>query len=356
MNAVHSGNVTGFISGGTFSSEPGQDLLAEGFKPYKNADGSYGVTEETIYTVTVSDGDTTTSFQVPEGGMIDAPVAPADRAGYTFAGWETAGGTPVEFPYTVKGNLALVSTWTLDAPTVSVSADVEKPVEGDTVTLTATAASDADVDFAYQWLLDGKLIAGETGSTLKVTRPGSYSVRVTATDAADLSAEATSDALAVTFSPAEEPTPKPEPDQTVTVTFMYGDKVYATVEVPVDGSIPADKLPADPTWEGYVFSGWYVDAKNMTPETLVNLETDVFGSDTTLYAGFVPEGAQQPVEPAEPVAPDQRPAGDQGPAADEKNDQLAQTSDPTSLVPVAVAGAAGVSALAGALVARRRQR
>ncbi len=60
--------------------------------------------------------------------------------------------------------------------------------------------------------------------------------------------------------------------------------------------------------------------------------------------------------PEQKPATDQKPADEQKPAADEKNDQLAQTSDPTSLVPVAVAGAAGVSALAGALVARRRQR
>ena len=79
-----------------------------------------------------------------------------------------------------------------------------------------------------------------------------------------------------------------------------------------------------------------------------------------IYAGWLPAGQQSdggPVTtPEQKPATDQKPAGDQKPAADEKGGQLAQTSDPTSLVPVAVAGAAGVSALAGALVARRRQR
>lgn len=68
-----------------------------------------------------------------------------------------------------------------------------------------------------------------------------------------------------------------------------------------------------------------------------------------------PADGQEPTDGQTPVS-DQEPAGDQGPAADEKGDQLAQTSDPTSLAPVAVAGGAGVAALAGALVARRRRR
>ncbi len=70
-----------------------------------------------------------------------------------------------------------------------------------------------------------------------------------------------------------------------------------------------------------------------------------------------PDPTPDPTPDTEPdQGTDPEPAGDQGPAADEKGDQLAQTSDPTSLVPVAVAGGAGVAALAGALVARRRQR
>ncbi len=126
-----------------------------------------------------------------------------------------------------------------------------------------------------------------------------------------------------------------------TVTLVYGTGKTETVEV-ANGALLA--MPETPTYDGYTFLAWYTD-EGLTQE--YDFSTPVTG-DLTLYAGWLPAGQQGGGGPV--TTPEQKPA------ADEKNDQLAQTSDPTSLVPVAVAGAAGVSALAGALVARRRQR
>lgn len=174
--------------------------------------------EGTYYTVTtdMSSVGLGASKQIVEGGKTAKfPADDPERAGYDFAGWKAAEDTGWTFEKPVTKDLTVAPQWTLVAPKVTVNADNAKPVEGDTVTLTATAEHDAeDVTFTYQWSKDGKAIDGATEATLKVTEPGEYAVEVTAKDAAGLTAEAASDAVKVAFStkpagPDPDPSDKP---------------------------------------------------------------------------------------------------------------------------------------------------
>ena len=133
--------------------------------------------------------------------------------------------------------------------------------------------------------------------------------------------------------------------ETVTVTFMCGDKVHATVKVEKNSTIPADQVPADPVLEGRVFVGWYLSPYEMTDESLVDLGHAAFGSDVTLYAGFVPAGAVD-------ATPEPGASADAGQAAD-----LPKTGDAAAVAPLVASGVSGVAALvAGAEVLRRRSK
>jgi len=53
-------DLTGFITGGTFSSEVAEEFCAEGFAPVDNGDGTYGVKEETPAVAKIGDTEYTT--------------------------------------------------------------------------------------------------------------------------------------------------------------------------------------------------------------------------------------------------------------------------------------------------------
>lgn len=132
-------------------------------------------------------------------------------------------------------------------------------------------------------------------------------------------------------------------DQPIEITFMVGDEPYYMARI-FPGETLADKLPKDPVWEGHTFAGWYAqlaeDGKTVVPESKVDPEKTVFEASTTLYAGFVTAGDSTPVASG----------------ADEKPSGLPKTSDVVSFLPAIVAGAAGVTAAAGAVVLRKRSK
>ncbi len=138
----------------------------------------------------------------------------------------------------------------------------------------------------------------------------------------------------------------PSPDEDIIeITFMVGDEVYKIVEVERGSGIPANLIPADPVWEGHTFVGWYAQVNEdgtVVEDSKADLEKDSFGTDLTLYAGFVPEDAE------EDTKPESKPA--------DKNDALAQTSDPTSVAPLVATAVAGVGVVAGAVTLRRRNK
>lgn len=334
------------ISGGSFSTRPDDALLATDLKAYERPDGSFGVAEPgNIFNVTI-DGK---KAQLAEGEKLAKPADPAARVGYTFLGWYADGSdTPYDFNAPVNDDLTVSQRWSLDAD-VSVSVSDPKPTEGDTVTLSASATSAAPgVSYAYQWLLDGKEIAGATQATYAATTDGTYTVRVTATDADQVAWTFTSAPVSLAFAAA--PQPEQPAEKTYDVTFVWADGSTVTyLDIPEGSYVNA---PTDaPTIDGWTFTGvWYTTrSADGTLSGVFDPKTTPVTSDLTLYAGWVPAGQQ-----GQPEVPQTTPVEQQKPA-DEKSGKLAQTSDPTSAAPVAVAAAAGVSALAAAVATRRKR-
>lgn len=120
---------------------------------------------------------------------ITAPTT--TRAGYTFAGWYN-GDAKWDFATGVTADLTLTAKWTLDAPTVSLTADKNNVTYGTEITLTATATHTAsgNITYAYEWYKgesETPVLTGE-GDTYKsltienVNDSGSYTVKVTASD------------------------------------------------------------------------------------------------------------------------------------------------------------------------------
>lgn len=334
------------ISGGSFSTRPDDALLATDLKAYERPDGSFGVAEPgNIFNVTI-DGK---KAQLAEGEKLAKPADPAARVGYTFLGWYADGSdTPYDFNAPVNDDLTVSQRWSLDAD-VSVSVSDPKPTEGDTVTLSASATSAAPgVSYAYQWLLDGKEIAGATQATYAATTDGTYTVRVTATDADQVAWTFTSAPVSLAFAAA--PQPEQPAEKTYDVTFVWADGSTVTyLDIPEGSYVNA---PTDaPTIDGWTFTGvWYTTrSADGTLSGVFDPKTTPVTSDLTLYAGWVPAGQQ-----GQPEVPQTTPVEQQKPA-DEKGGKLAQTSDPTSAAPVAVAAAAGVSALAAAVATRRKR-
>ena len=161
--------------------------------------------EPTTYTVTFVGAEGVENQTVEEGKTAEEPTVTAP-AGYTFAGW-LLNGEKYDFSTPVTSDIMLAASWSLNAPTVSLAASNESPVEGDTVTITATAEQPAaDLTFTYAWTKDGQPIAGD-GASIQVTESGSYAVTVTVTDANSASASATSEPVVLTFAPTSEPEP-----------------------------------------------------------------------------------------------------------------------------------------------------
>lgn len=88
---------------------------------------------------------------------ITAPTT--TRAGYTLDGWYD-GDAKWDFAAGVTENLTLTAKWTLNAPTVELSASETEVTYGTEITLTATATHTANVSYTYEWYNDGIKLDG----------------------------------------------------------------------------------------------------------------------------------------------------------------------------------------------------
>lgn len=194
------------VKGGSFSSDV-SEYVPDDLEVDVDDDGNF-----VIYVkVTFSDGDEATDndtvISVISGQKIDAAQAPAfEKAGYTLSGWQTADGTAWDMQNgIVSENITLLPVWTLDAPSVTLTADKSSAKEGESIILTAEASHELqNATFAYAWYKDGALIEGQTGNTLTVTEKGSYSVKVSASDGNITSAQTESEAIAFAFTPVTD--------------------------------------------------------------------------------------------------------------------------------------------------------
>lgn len=223
----------------------------DGGDPANIEDNSYTITEAGTYTFTATTGAGVTSTVtktvhsvtigtdaqlVVDGGKVTKPAADPTKTGYTFDRWMN-GQNEWDFDQdTVTANLILTAKWTLNAPTVELSADKNNVTYGTKITLTATPDHDASVTYTYEWYKgDTKLTnIGETLTLINVNDTGSYTVKVTATDGNQSKAAASNEVI-VTINRAT-------PDYTVPtgLTATYGDRL-SSVTLPegwtwVDGN------------------------------------------------------------------------------------------------------------------------
>ena len=188
--------------------------------------------EEQTYTVQDSDVTLTVTFYKNGGSEVtditglsynDKISAPEiTRAGYTLDGWYN-GDAKWDFSTGVTENLSITAKWTLNAPTVSLTASATEVTYGEKITLTATASHDASVSYTYEWYKDGEELDGKADSTLtieNVNDSGSYTVKVTASDTDGLTAEETSDAVIVSIGKANPVTTWPTASP-----ITYGDSL-----------------------------------------------------------------------------------------------------------------------------------
>ncbi len=230
------------------------------------------------HTVTFDDGvNDPTTQTVNDGDKATKPETDPTRTGYTFVGW-FADGAEAAFDFentAIEEDLTLTAKWTLKAPTVSVTASDDAPVEGEAVTLTANVTHDLTegITYTYAWTKGDAPVEDAAQATLEVTGSGAYVVTVTATDADGLTATATGE-ITVTFAP------KP----TYTVTFVVPEGVIAPEDQTVTEGEKATKPSPDPTRTGYDFAGWFAEGA----ETAYDFDTPVTGN-LTLTAKWTPK-------------------------------------------------------------------
>ncbi len=132
------------------------------------------------------------------GETIDAANVPhPTKNGYTLSGWKLRGSDQLwdmESDEVSERFTRLEAVWTLDPPTVDVSADHSTFHEGHSVLLSASPSHAAAVTYTYQWYRDGMLLEGETSETLQAFAAGDYTVLVRASDGTKVS-ETLSDPL-----------------------------------------------------------------------------------------------------------------------------------------------------------------
>ena len=184
---------------GNMEPDPAQFKLADIMYNY-NKRITLKVSGQTLewaekYKVLFKDEDNSVVFKeifvIPDM-FINAAEAPApEKAGYTLAGWRAYGSQAMwnfATNQVSKTSQTLLAVWKMDAPEVSIKADATT-IHAKTTMLTAQPTHGAaGVAYSYQWMKDGKELAGETGDTLKVSESGSYTVKVQASDGAQVSA------------------------------------------------------------------------------------------------------------------------------------------------------------------------
>lgn len=199
----------------------------DGGDPANIEGNSYTITAPGEYTFTATTGAGVTSTVtktvhsvtidedrqlVVDGGKVTKPADPT-KTGYTFDCWMN-GQSEWNFDSQVTADLTLIAHWTLDAPTVSLTASGTEVTYGTEITLTATATHTAsgNITYTYEWYKDGEKLDDKADRTLtieNVADSGSYTVKVTASDGTLTSAQTTSSDVNVSIGKANPVTTWP---------------------------------------------------------------------------------------------------------------------------------------------------
>ncbi len=270
------------------------------------------------YTVTFdSNGGTSVASQVViNGGKATSPQAPG-RMGYSFGGWyreETYENMWNFSSDTVSGTTTIYAKWTLNAPTVNVSA---KPSNtgtyngGNTViTLEASASHDASVTYSYQWYKKAAdsgndTVVGTNSSKLElsyISDSGSYYVIVTAKD--DEGNEAPADAssiIEVTINKAKPADPDSGDGYEINYTLekITAENGYELSATNSEDAVGQNELSVTPGTNVYVrlketetheASEWVEVIVGARPSVVLK-QTDATASSITVAADGVPGNA-----------------------------------------------------------------
>ena len=268
----------------------------------------------TINTYTVR-FDTAGGSSVPEqaidhGQKITEPAAPT-REGYTFTGW-LLDGRPFDFSTPITGNLTLTAGWQENEPPAPVTHTVTfDSAGGSTIPAQTVTDGAAAIDpgtptrdgYTFTgWLLDGKsfdfatpitgditLTAGweesgepaptihtvtfddGTGNTVTVNMQEGETVQEPSAPSRDgyeftgwlldgtpydFTTPVTGD---ITLVAGWEQAEEPDPATTFTVSFRTNGGTTVEQQTITEGGTAA--TPADPTREGYEFTGWLLDGQ-----------------------------------------------------------------------------------------------
>ena len=260
--------------------------------------------------VTTAGGSSVPEQAIDHGQKVTEPAAPT-REGYTFTGW-LLDGRPFDFTTSVTGDLTLTAGWQENEPPAPVTHTVTfdsaggSPVEPQTVADGAAAIDPGTPERdGYKftgWLLDGEpfdfstpitgditLVAGweeseepapvlhavtfddGTGSTVTVNVQDGETVQEPAAperdgyeftgwllngEPYDFSTPVTGD---ITLVAGWEQAEEPDPATTFTVSFRTNGGTTVEQQTITEGGTAAK--PADPTREGYEFTGWLLDGQ-----------------------------------------------------------------------------------------------
>lgn len=113
--AVYSENKTGFISGGTFTSNP-SDYMAQGYKTYQ-ANGTYKVVskDSIIITFDSKGGSSVAPVATNAAGKLTTLPVPT-LSGYVFSGWYTEDGVQVTADTVFTADTTVTAQWTYVPP------------------------------------------------------------------------------------------------------------------------------------------------------------------------------------------------------------------------------------------------
>lgn len=261
------------------------EVPASGFSPYVMTWDEVAAPPAQQLTVTFDanggalDGGHPGTESVTAGGTL-ASLPTASRAGYDFAGWQTADGVGFTTSTAVDASMTVYAQWTPKQYAVTLEAqggsfdDGSGSREVAAVYDAALGALPEPVRSGYAF--DGWFTSPQGGE--QVTADTVYRTPGNATYYAHWTLNAAA---------------------TVELTFDAGDGLFAgglptaTVEVPTGGALSRGDVP-EPTREGYALAGWYLDEGLTQPVVLAEdadpvagVQATTFDQAATLYAKWL---------------------------------------------------------------------
>lgn len=269
----------------------------------KTVDNTDWYSQNVVRAVT-NGGTFAENTQFPTNSLI-APT----KDGYTFNGWHANNNFIDNAEPTPAGGQAYYAKWTLEAPTVAVSADKTYIASGETATVKAAAEHKlAGVTYEYQWYTgtpdSGSAISGATNQTYTVNGLSSattYYCKVTAVNGPDKSEAANSSSVTISLASFTGSVTITDKKTTATYgnepfTFSYTASGAATVSSTNpsvatvsdnNGAVTVTIVGAGTTniFVNFAGSGDYSSALNQFTLTVAKAALTITAENKSIYVG-----------------------------------------------------------------------